>query len=92
MRVSLNKHLVPSRLPQTTSSCSWDVCDIYTLSLIAQKYLTVHGVGEVLWEGLVKVQCWKPPDVVTATADVLDELGLKGETMQLRGWLVCLNR
>ena len=46
-------------------------------------------VKEVLWQGLVNVQCRKPPEVVTTTAEVLDELGLKEEATQLRGWLVC---
>ena len=44
---------------------------------------------EALWQGLVNVQCRKHPVVVTTTTDVLDELGLKGEATQLRGWLVC---
>ena len=65
------------------------VCDTITLSLIAQNRLEAHGVGEVLWQGLVKVQCRKPPEVVSTTADVLDELGLKGKATQLRGWLIC---
>ena len=51
--------------------------------------MKVHGVGEALCQGMVKVQCRKPPEVVTSTADVLDELGLKEEATQLRGWLVC---
>ena len=46
-------------------------------------------VKEALSQGLVDVQCRKPPEVVTATAEVLDELGLKEEATQLRGWLVC---
>ena len=49
----------------------------------------VHGVGEALCQGLVNVQSSKPPEVVTTTADVLDELGLKEEATQLRGLLVC---
>ena len=51
--------------------------------------MKVHGVGEALCQGMVNVQCRKPPEVVTSTADVLDELGLKEEATQLRGWLVC---
>ena len=46
-------------------------------------------VKEAMWQGLVNVQCSKPPEVVTTTAEVLDELGLKEEATQLRGWLVC---
>ena len=46
-----------------------------------------HTVKEALWQGLVTVQCSKPPEVVTTTAEVLDEFGLKEEATQLRGWL-----
>ena len=44
-----------------------------------------HTVKEVLWQGLVNVQCSKPPEVVTTTAEVLNELGLTEEATQLRG-------
>ena len=50
--------------------------------------MEVHGVGEELWQSLVNVQYSKPPEVVTTTAEVLDELGLKEEATQLRGQLV----
>ena len=49
----------------------------------------IHGVGEALCQGLVNVKSRKPPEVVNTTAGVLDELGLKEEATQLRGWLVC---
>ena len=48
-----------------------------------------HRTDEALWQELVNVQCRKPPEVVTATAEVLDELGLKEKATELRGWLVC---
>ena len=48
-----------------------------------------HKTDEVLWQVLVNVQCRKPPEVVITTAEVLDELGLKEEATQLRGWLIC---
>ena len=48
-----------------------------------------HKADEVLWQVLVNVQCMKPPEVVTTTAEVLDELGLEQAATQLRGWLVC---
>ena len=35
---------------------------------------------------LVRVQCTKPPEVVTRTSDVLDKYGLDEEARQLRGW------
>ena len=71
--------------------------DTSTLSLTAlqrllssgQHGVKVHGVGEALFQGLVNVQSIMPPEVVTTTADVLDELGFKEEATQLRGWLVC---
>ena len=44
---------------------------------------------EALWQGLIGVQCRKPPEVVTTTAEVLNEVGLKEEATQLRGWLIC---
>ena len=49
----------------------------------------VPRTDEALWQELVNVQCRKPPEVVTATAAVLDELGLKEKATELRGWLVC---
>ena len=54
-----------------------------------QRVMKVHEVGDVLWQRLVDVQCWKPPQVVTATTDVLDELEVKEEATQLRGKLIC---
>ena len=71
--------------------------DTSTLSLTALQRLlssgqydvNVHGVGEALCQGLVNVRSSKPPEVVTTTADVLDEFELKEEATQLRGWLVC---
>ena len=51
--------------------------------------MMVCGVGRELWQRLVNIQCRKPPEVVTTTAEVLDELGLKEEATQLRGWLDC---
>ena len=35
---------------------------------------------------VVIVQCTKPPEVVTRTADILDKLGYNAEAIQLRGW------
>ena len=37
-------------------------------------------------EDLLCVQCTKPPEVVTRTADVLDKCGYNEEARQLRGW------
>ena len=35
---------------------------------------------------LVIVQCTKPPEVVTRTADILDKWGFNDEARKLRGW------
>ena len=46
----------------------------------------VPRTDEALWQELViNVQCRKRPEVVTATAEVLDELGLKEKATELRG-------
>ena len=37
-------------------------------------------------ERLVIVQCIKPPEVATRTADVLDKFGHNKSAIQLRGW------
>ena len=60
--------------------------NLYVMSRSAQPHCAkVHGVGEALCKGFVKVQCSKPPEVVTAMADALDEHGFKEEAAQLRG-------
>ena len=35
---------------------------------------------------ILSVQCTKPPEVVTRTADLLDKWGFNDEARQLRGW------
>ena len=54
-----------------------------------EKYEEDLTIKEALWRGLISVQCRKPPEVVTTTSEVLNEVGLKEEATQLRGWLVC---
>ena len=54
-----------------------------------KKYEEGLTMKEALWQGLIDVQCRKPPEVVTTTAEVLNERGLEEEATQLRGWLVC---
>ena len=54
-----------------------------------EKYEEDLTKKEALWQGLIGVQCRKPPEVVTTTAEVLDELGLEEKATRLRGWLVC---
>ena len=62
---------------------------LYIMNRTAQpRGVKVHGVGEALCKGFVKVQRSKPPEVVTATADALDEHGFKEEAAQLRGQFI----
>ena len=55
--------------------------------MVGRHGVKVHGMGEALCQVLVKVQSRKPPEVVSPTADVLDEFEFKEEATQLRGWL-----
>ena len=52
---------------------------------VGPRSVKVHGVGEALCKGLVDVQLSKSSEVVTATADALEEHGFKKEEAQLRG-------
>ena len=52
-----------------------------------QSMVKVHGVREILCRELIKIQYRKPPEMVTTTADMLDECGLKKEATLLKGWL-----
>ena len=53
--------------------------------------MKVHGVGEALGYGLAIAQCNKPPEVVTVTADALNDHGFEEEATQLRGVCVCVS-
>ena len=46
----------------------------------------MKGEERYLRDRLVIVQCTKPPEVVTRTADALDECGYNVSARQLRGW------
>ena len=46
----------------------------------------MKGEGRYLAYRLVQVQCTKPPDVVTRTADLLDKWGFGVQASILRGW------
>ena len=60
--------------------------------LYQEKLVTEDDVERMIGEGgdlsdrVVNVQCTKPPEVVTRTADVLDKYGFNEATRQLRGW------
>ena len=46
----------------------------------------MKGEGGSLSDGVVLVQCTKPPEVVARSAIVLDKCGHDEETSLLRGW------
>ena len=46
----------------------------------------MKGEERFLPDRLVHIQCTKPPEVVTRTADVLSKFRHKVSAMQLRGW------
>ena len=60
--------------------------------LYQEKLVTEDDVERMKGEGgdlsyrVVHVQCTKPPEVVTRTADVLDKYGYNALARQLRGW------
>ena len=66
------------------------VHDIEHCDFVEWRMLTKEcGVGDLLCQRLIYMQCSKPPELVTTTAEALDELKLNEDAMQLRGWLVC---
>ena len=63
--------------------------------LYQKKLVTEDEVERMKGEGryqayrlvqVVHVQCTKPPEVVTRTADILDKWGFNAEARILRGW------
>lgn len=52
-----------------------------------QSMVKVHGVREILCRELIKIQFRKPTEMVTTTADMLEEFGLNSEATLLKGWL-----
>ena len=60
--------------------------ELYCEKLVTENELErMKGEGGDLPYRVVIVQCTKPPDVVTRTADVLDKHGYKLEARKLRG-------
>ena len=61
--------------------------DLYQEKLVTEDEVE-RMKGEVinLIDRVVRVQCTKPPEVVTRTADVLDKYGYNALARQLRGW------
>ncbi len=52
-----------------------------------QSMVKVHGVRDMLCRELIIIQYKKPPNMVTTTADMLDEFGFNSEATLLKGWL-----
>ena len=76
--------------------CSVSVSMLLSHTVLSELYqetlVTVDEVnstkrsGESLSFKIVRVQCTKPPEVVSRTAAMLDKYGLILEARQLRGW------
>ena len=75
----------------------WPVCvsvllSHTVLSELCQERLVTEDEVERMKRGghlpkrLVIVQCTKPPEVVTRTADILDKFGYNVSARHLRGW------
>ena len=60
--------------------------------LYQEKLVTEDEVKRMIMKGgyllyqLISIQCTKPLEVVTRTAEVFLKFGFKDEAMQLRGW------
>ena len=61
--------------------------ELYQKKLVTEDEVErMKGEGRDLSYRVVCVQCTKPPEVVTRTADVLDKYGYNEEASLLRGW------
>ena len=88
-------------LPQTLNTrlywalpykCLSKVCHVHVVlsTLYQEKMVTEQEVEELKpavwpWSYLVCIQCTKPPDVATRTAELLDEAGQNEDANLLRG-------
>ena len=56
--------------------------------LFQERLVTEDEVKRMKGEGgdILSVQCAKPPEVVTRTADLLDKWGFNVSARRLRGW------
>ena len=60
--------------------------ELYQKKLVTEDEVErMKGEGRYLAYRLVHVQCTKPPEVVTRTADILDKWGFNAEARILRG-------
>ena len=60
--------------------------ELYQERLVTEDEVERMKRGRYLPDRVVIVQCTKPPEVLTRTADVLDKYGHNDSAMQLRGW------
>ena len=60
--------------------------ELYQEKLVTEDEVKRMKGGGDLSDRVVSVQCTKPPEVVTRTANVLDKYGSKVEARELRGW------
>ena len=60
--------------------------ELYQEKLVTENEVKRMKEGGGLSYRFVRVQCTKPPEVVTRTTDVLDKYGFDEEARQLRGW------
>ena len=60
--------------------------ELFQERLVTEDEVEKMKRGGYLPDRLVHIQCTKPPEVVTKTADVLDKFRHKVSAMQLRGW------
>ena len=59
--------------------------ELYQEKLVTEDEVERMKGGDLSYR-VVHVQCTKPPEVVTRTADVLDKYGYNVEASLLRGW------
>ena len=62
--------------------------ELYQEMLVTEDEVKALEEVEDLPNELISIQCTKPPEVVTRTADVLDTFGHNAEARKLRGWYV----
>ena len=61
--------------------------ELYQEKLVTEDEVKrMKGEGGDLSYRVVHVQCTKPPEVLSRTADVLDKYGHKEAAKKLRGW------
>ena len=60
--------------------------ELYQEKLVTEDEVKRMKEGGDLFYQLIPIQCTKPTEVVTRTADLLAQFGHNDEARQLRGW------